>query len=61
VEECTEVVLRDSLRYAHSEAGLRRLAQQHGFRVEALEPRAVREDQRRPIPGIFFWLEKGAP
>jgi predicted TPR repeat methyltransferase len=60
VEECTEaeVVLRDSLRYAHSEAGIRRLAQQHGFRIDALDRRAVREDQRRPIAGIFFWLTR---
>ena len=53
-----EVVLRESLRYAHSQAGLRRLADAHGFRVTALEQRPVREDQRRPIPGLFCWLEK---
>jgi predicted TPR repeat methyltransferase len=53
-----ELVLRDSLRYAHSEAGLRALAQRHGFRVAALERRAVREEQRRPIPGLFFWMER---
>jgi predicted TPR repeat methyltransferase len=60
VEESTEdeLVLRESLRYAHSEAGLRRLAQQHGFRVSAVERRAVREEQRRPIPGLFAWLER---
>ena len=53
-----ELELRASLRYAHSEAGIRRLAQQHGFAVSALERRPVREDQRVPIPGLFFWLEK---
>ncbi|HEX7889360.1 MAG TPA: tetratricopeptide repeat protein [Ramlibacter sp.] len=53
-----EVVLRPSLRYAHSEPGIRRLAEQHGFRVVAMERRAVREDQGEPIPGLFFWLEK---
>lgn len=53
-----EVVLRESLRYAHSEAGLRRLADTHGFRFTALEQRPVREDQRRPIPGLFAWLER---
>jgi predicted TPR repeat methyltransferase len=51
--------LRASLRYAHSEAGIRRLAQAHGFAVTALEKRPVREDQRVPIPGLFFWLERG--
>jgi predicted TPR repeat methyltransferase len=56
--ESDEVVLRASLRYAHSEAGVRRLAQQHGFRIEAMERRPVREEQRRPIPGLFCWLEK---
>lgn len=56
--EDADLVLRASLRYAHSEAGLRRLAQQHGFRVLALERRALREDQRRPIPGLFAWLER---
>jgi len=61
VEESTdgELVLRESLRYAHSDAGLRRLAQQHGFRIAAIERRPVREDQRRPIPGLFVWMEAG--
>jgi predicted TPR repeat methyltransferase len=54
-----ELELRSSLRYAHSEAGIRRLAQRHGFVVTALEKRAVREDQRVPIPGVFVWMEKG--
>lgn len=53
-----EVALRESLRYAHSEAGIRRLAQAHGFGVQALERRPVREEQRRPIPGLFCWLER---
>ena len=53
-----ELELRPSLRYAHSEAGLRRLADANGFRIAALEHRPVREDQRQPIPGLFFWLEK---
>lgn len=53
-----ELELRPSLRYAHSEAGLRRLAAANGFRVEAIERRAVREDQRQPIPGLFAWLER---
>ena len=61
VEEAqgTELELRASLRYAHSEAGIRRLAREHGFAVSALEQRAVREDQREPIAGLFVWMEKG--
>ena len=60
VEESTEgeFVLRESLRYAHSEWGIRRLAQEHGFRIRAIERRPVREDQRRPVAGLFCWLEK---
>jgi predicted TPR repeat methyltransferase len=60
VEESTdaEVVLRESLRYAHSEAGLRRLAQEHGFAIDAIARRPVREDQRRPIEGLFAWMTK---
>jgi predicted TPR repeat methyltransferase len=60
VEESTqgELELRPTLRYAHSEAGIRRLAQEHGFRVAAMERRPVREEQRQPIPGLFFWLER---
>jgi len=53
-----EVVLRPSLRYAHSEAGIRALAVRHGFSMLAMERRPVREEQRQPIPGLFFWLEK---
>lgn len=60
VEESTgaELELRASLRYAHSEAGIRRLAREHGFRIVHMERRAVREEQRQAIPGLFFWLEK---
>lgn len=60
VEESTseELALRASLRYAHSEGLVRRLADEHGFRVTALERRPVRNEQHRPIPGLFVWLEK---
>lgn len=53
-----EVELRPSLRYAHSEAHVRQLAQQHGFEVEHIERRPVRHEQRVPIPGLFCWLRK---
>lgn len=60
VEEATtsEVELRTSLRYAHSEAGLRRLAKEHGFSVESLERRAVRQEQQSAIAGLFVVLER---
>lgn len=54
-----ELELRESLRYAHSEEGIRRLAAANGFSVVALEHRPVREDERVPIAGLFFWMEKG--
>ena len=53
-----ELELRPSLRYGHSEGGLRRLAEAHGFRVAAVERRPVREDQRQAIAGLFVWLER---
>lgn len=53
-----ELELRPSLRYAHSEAGLRRLAAANSFRLAAVERRPVREDQRQPVPGLFAWLER---
>ena len=53
-----EVVLRPSLRYAHSEAGIRGGLRGHMDSVDALERRPVREEQRQPIPGLFFWLKK---
>lgn len=53
-----EVALRPSLRYGHSEAYLRRLAQENGLRVVALEHAPVRHDQGEPVPGLFVWLEK---
>ncbi|HEY8359524.1 MAG TPA: methyltransferase domain-containing protein [Ramlibacter sp.] len=53
-----DVALRTSLRYAHSEAYLRRLAQENGLRLVALERAPVREEQRQPIPGLFVWLER---
>lgn len=53
-----ELELRASLRYAHSEGYVRRLAVEHGFVVGALERRPVREEQRQPIPGLFVWLER---
>lgn len=50
--------LRASLRYAHSEAGLRRSAAHHGFAVRRIERRTLREDQRQPVGGLFCWLQR---
>jgi predicted TPR repeat methyltransferase len=57
-DEADDWVLRPSLRYAHGERGLRTLAGRHGFDVLAVEPGTIREDQRRPIDGLYLLLRK---
>lgn len=51
-------VLNAHQRYAHSERYVRRLAQQHGFALVKMLEHAIREDQREPIPGMYFYLAK---
>ena len=50
--------LLPSLRYAHSERYLRDLATRHGFTPCQFLRRPLREDQRRPVPGLFVYLQK---
>jgi predicted TPR repeat methyltransferase len=50
--------LLPSLRYAHSERYLRELATRHGFMPRQFLRRPLREDQRRPVPGLFAYLQK---
>ena len=50
--------LLPSLRYAHSERYLRELAARHGFTPRQFLRRPLREDQRRPVPGLFAYLQK---
>jgi predicted TPR repeat methyltransferase len=52
------LVLRPSLRYAHSERYIRMLAEEHGFAAETWARHPVREDQGKPIAGLFAWLVK---
>lgn len=52
-----EVQLQASLRYAHPEAYLRRLAETHGFAVRALVRAPIRYDRQQPIPGLYVYLE----
>ena len=49
--------LLPSLRYAHSQAYVQRLAQEHGFEVRAAFPAPLREDQHRPIEGLYIYLQ----
>ncbi|GAP37226.1 tetratricopeptide repeat protein [Piscinibacter sakaiensis] len=51
--------LLPSLRYGHSEAGVRRLAAAHGWAVAALDAAPLREDQRQPVEGLFVHLRRG--
>lgn len=53
-------VLRRSLRYAHSETGLRALASAHGFVVRQARPLVLREEQRQPVAGLVLVLQPAA-
>jgi predicted TPR repeat methyltransferase len=44
-------VLRDTCRYAHSAAYLRRLAEDHGFVLEAIEPKVIRQQDGSDVVG----------
>ena len=57
-DEARDIELAPSLRYAHSARYLDGLAQAHGFVVERALERAIREEQRRPIPGRFVRLRR---
>lgn len=45
-------------RYAHSERYVRQLAERHGFETVKMLRHAIREDQREPIAGLYFYLVK---
>ncbi len=57
-DEARAIELGASLRYAHSARYLDGLARAYGFVVERVEERAIREEQRRPIPGHFVRLRR---
>lgn len=48
--------LRRSLRYAHSQSAVQRLAARHGLDVAGWEGFVVRQDQQRPVPGAVATL-----
>lgn len=56
--ETAEVQLLPSLRHAHGEAYLRRLATTHGLAVRKLVEAPIREDQGRPVPGCYVLMQK---
>ncbi len=53
-----DVQLMPSLRYAHSEAYVRRLAAQHGFKVDDMVRAPLRNDQGQPLEGLYFYLTR---
>ncbi|WP_181706324.1 methyltransferase domain-containing protein [Chthonobacter rhizosphaerae] len=55
-----DVVLRDSLRYAHGEGYLRRLADEAGFVVLDLRRETLREDRSAPVEGFLVVLGRPA-
>jgi predicted TPR repeat methyltransferase len=55
---CQGFELLPSLRYAHSQDYLLRLAEQHGFDAMKLVQEPIRKDQREPIDGLFMYLCK---
>lgn len=56
--DSTGFELLPSLRYAHSEDYLRRLAAKYGFDVAKVLRSAIREDQREVIEGLFCYLTR---
>lgn len=52
-----EIELRPSLRHAHSEPYIRRLAAENGFTLRALLRAPLREDQQEPIEALYVYLE----
>jgi predicted TPR repeat methyltransferase len=52
-----ELQLRPSLRYAHSLSYVERLAKAHAFQVRQTWQAPLREDQRKPVMGLYVLLE----
>ncbi|HEX8049218.1 methyltransferase domain-containing protein [Rhizobium sp.] len=59
-EEPEGYLLRDSLRFAHSEAYVRALLADHGFVVHNLVRSVIRMDGGKPVHGILFVTRKSA-
>ena len=54
--EVQDFVLRDTCRYAHSTAYIRKLAKDHGFALETMEPKVIREQEGRDVVGYLAML-----
>jgi predicted TPR repeat methyltransferase len=53
-------VLRDSLRYAHSQAYIRQLLAHHGLSLLRSESTVIRMDAGKPVHGVLFLSQKVA-
>jgi predicted TPR repeat methyltransferase len=53
-----DLQLLPSLRYAHSEAGVRRLAERSGFVIDDLRDAPIRHEQARPVAGLYLRLRR---
>jgi predicted TPR repeat methyltransferase len=56
--ETQDVVFHTSLRYAHSDAYIVRLAGTHGFVVDRSEPTVLRVDNGQPAHGVLYVLRR---
>jgi predicted TPR repeat methyltransferase len=56
ISEERDFVLKGHLKYAHSDAYLRRLAKEHGFVVEMIERRVIRQDGGIDVPAYLAVL-----
>jgi predicted TPR repeat methyltransferase len=54
--EGQELQLLPSLRYAHGEAYVRRLAADAGLQVQEIRAAPIRHEQGRPVPGLYVTL-----
>lgn len=52
-----DFMVQDSLRYAHSEAYLRRLAGAWGWALHSVLRAPIRDDQRQPVPGMYVVMQ----
>lgn len=55
-----DFAVQPSLRYAHAQAYVERLAASHGLRVVQLQHGPLREDQRQAIAGLYGFLQAPA-
>lgn len=51
-----DLQLLPSLRYAHSEAYVRRLAEAHGLHVKEVVQAPIRKDQQKLVQGLYVYL-----